>query len=62
MRYDIHKDPPRSQVWGRGATRNLAGNSGPTGTVVYPVYGRLTGRSDAVSGSYTDLLTITVNF
>lgn len=62
LRYDVYKDPPRSQVWGRGNTRNLAGNSGPTGRVVYPVYGRLTGRSGAPAGNYQDTITVTVNF
>lgn len=62
MSYDIYKDPPRSQVWGRGNTRNLAGNSGPTGTVIYPVYGRLTGKTGIPAGNYGDLLTITINF
>lgn len=62
LRYDIYKDPPRSQVWGRGNTRNLAGNSGPFGLAVYPVYGRLTGRANAPAGGYQDTVTITVNF
>jgi spore coat protein U-like protein len=62
LTYDIYKDPPRSQVWGRGNTRNLAGNAGPSGTVIYPVYGRLTGRSGATAGNYNDLVTVTVNF
>lgn len=62
LSYDIYKDPPRSQVWGRGNTRNLAGNAGATGTVTYPVYGRLTGRSSAPAGNYQDTITVTVNF
>jgi len=62
LTYDIYKDPPRSQVWGRGNTRNLAGNAGPTGVVTYPVYGRLTGKSSAPAGNYQDTVTVTVNF
>lgn len=62
MTYEIYKDPPRSQVWGRGNTRNLAGNSGITGTTVYPVYGRLQARANASAGGYTDLVTVTLNF
>ena len=62
MFYDIHKDPPRSQIWGRGNTRNLPGNSGPTGVRVYPVYGRLTGKASTPAGNYSDLVTVTVNF
>ncbi len=62
LTYDIYKDPPRSQVWGRGNTRNLAGNSGSAGVVAYPVYGRLNGKAGTVAGNYSDLLTVTVNF
>lgn len=62
MSYDIYKDPPRSQVWGRGNAQNFAGNSGLSGTVVYTLYGRLNAKSSMRAGRYSDLLTITVNF
>lgn len=62
LNYTIHQTPPPTQVWGRGNTRNLAGNSGPTGIVVYPVYGRLKGEAGAAPGNYSDLLTISIDF
>lgn len=62
LRYDIYRNPPRSQIWGRGNTRQLNGNSGPTGTVVYPVYGRLTARASMRAGAYRDSVVVEVTF
>ena len=62
LNYDIFKDPPRSQVWGRGNLKNVAGNSGATGQVVYTVYGLLYAQSTMTAGGYRDTLTITVTF
>ena len=62
MTYDVYKDPPRSQVWGKGNLKNVSGNSGLLGIVAYPIYGRLNARATAKSGAYTDTLTITVTF
>lgn len=62
LTYDIYKDPPRSQVWGRGNLKNVAGNSGASGVVVYTLYGLLNAKSTMTAGSYRDTLTITVTF
>lgn len=62
LTYDIYKDPPRSQIWGRGNTRQVNGSSGPTGTVVYPVYGRLNARASMRAGAYRDSVVIEVTF
>ena len=60
--YDIFKDPPRSNVWGTGSARNVTGNSGPTGIVVLPVYGRVASSKSLKAGGYNDTLTVTINF
>ena len=62
INYDVYKDPPRSAVWGTGGAKNVAGNSGLTGTVLIPVYGRVASVKTLKSGSYRDTLTITVTF
>ena len=62
LTYDIFKDPPHSQVWGRGNLKNVAGNSGATGLAVYTVYGLLNAKSTMTAGGYRDTLTITVTF
>jgi spore coat protein U-like protein len=60
--YQVYKDPPHSQVWGRGNLKQVTGNTGVTGTVVHVVYGRLSAKASMKAGSYRDLLTITMNF
>lgn len=62
INYDVYKDPPRSQVWGTGGSKNLAGNSGATGLVVLPVYGRLASSRNLKAGNYRDTLTVTISF
>ncbi|MFM5885436.1 MAG: spore coat U domain-containing protein [Novosphingobium sp.] len=62
INYDVYKDPPRSQVWGTGGAKNLTGNSGITGLVVLPVYGRLASSRNLKAGNYSDTLTVTISF
>jgi spore coat protein U-like protein len=62
INYDIYKDPPRSQVWGTGAARNVPGNSGLTGIYLRTVYGRVTAVKSIKAGGYNDTLTVTVSF
>ena len=62
MTYDVYKDPPRSQVWGKGNLKQVNGNSGLSGTVIYTVFGRLNGKTTMRAGRYSDLLTVTVNY
>ena len=62
LTYDVYKDPPRSQVWGKGSLKNVSGNSGVTGLFVYTVYGRLNAKASMKAGGYRDTLTITVTF
>ena len=62
INYDVYKDPPRSAVWGTGGAKNVAGNSGVTGTSLMAVYGRVASVKTLKSGSYRDTLTVTVTF
>jgi spore coat protein U-like protein len=62
INYDVYKDPPRSQVWGTGGAKNVAGNSGATGRVILPVYGRLASSTKLKAGNYRDTLTVTISF
>lgn len=62
IRYDVYKNAARTQPWGSGPTRSLAGNSGLTGTAVLPVYGRLQSNRSLRAGGYTDTVTVTINF
>lgn len=62
LTYDIYKDPPRSQIWGRGNTQPVNGNSGPSGVVTHPVYGRLNARSNMRAGAYRDSVVVEITF
>ncbi len=62
INYDVYRDPPRSQVWGTGQAKNVSLNSGLTGLVVIPVYGRLASSTRLQAGNYTDTLTVTITF
>ena len=62
MRYFIYRNAARSQAWGLGPSRDMVGNSGPTGHVVYTVYGRLQSTTSIAAGSYQDTVTVTITF
>lgn len=60
--YDVYRDSPRSNVWGRGKTRNVAGNSGAGAPLDIVLYGRVTNTGKIVAGDYIDTLVVTLNF
>lgn len=60
--YDVYRDSPRSNVWGRGKTRNVAGNSGSGAPIDFVLYGRVQNTGKIVAGDYIDTLTVTLNF
>lgn len=62
INYDVYKDPPRSAIWGTGGARNVAGNTGLTGTSLMIVYGRVASVKTLKAGGYSDTLTVTVTF
>ena len=62
INYDVYKDPPRSAVWGTGGARNVAGNTGLTGTALMIVYGRVASVKTLKAGGYNDTLTVTITF
>ena len=62
INYDVYRDPPRSQVWGTGAARNVPGNTGLTGLYLRTVYGRVTAVKSIKAGGYNDTLTVTITF
>ncbi|HVN42745.1 MAG TPA: spore coat U domain-containing protein [Steroidobacteraceae bacterium] len=69
LNYNLYKDAGLTTIWGDG-TSSTATNAG-TGSglssahqVTYTVYGKLpmTGNQDAPVGSYTDSITVSVNY
>jgi len=64
LRYNLYLDPASTQVWGNGS-----GGSGhyphlPSGDVetTLTIYGRILPGQNAGAGTYTDTITVTLNF
>ena len=63
LAYNLYLDPTHLTIWGDGSagTGTFSG-TGTGSNVATPVYGRIPARQNAWVGSYTDVVTITVNF
>jgi spore coat protein U-like protein len=71
MNYNVFADPARSQVWGTGTGGTVIasgamtigpGNGNGTRTFTHTVYGRIPQLQDAVPGTYTDTLVVTLTY
>ncbi|MCC7200089.1 MAG: spore coat protein U domain-containing protein [Gammaproteobacteria bacterium] len=71
--YNVFTDPTRSKAWGTGSGGTViasgamtvgpgVGNGGGTQTVTHKVYGRIPQLQDAVPGTYSDTLLVTLTF
>ncbi|WP_126174703.1 Csu type fimbrial protein [Tsuneonella rigui] len=60
--YNVYFNAARTAVWGKGAGKNFAGNSGTGAAQSIPVYGRVTIAALIPAGGYKDTLTVTLNF
>jgi spore coat protein U-like protein len=61
LTYNLYTDAARTQVWGDGT----GGSSAPTVAGFFqsvPIYGRVPGRQDVGTGSYSDSLVVTFIF
>ena len=61
--YELFRDPARNQRWGSSAGQRAAGTGiGPGNIIELPVYGRVPAAPAAAPGSYSDTITVTVEF
>lgn len=60
--YEVYSDAARTQVWGTGPGRTVAGNTGLSGQSTLTAYGRIDSPIIVFPGAYSDLVTVTVNF
>lgn len=60
VRYELYRDPARTQRWGDGASRLQGTGTGSTQTLT--VYGRVQGGQAVPAGSYSDTITVTVTY
>ena len=63
MYYNLFTDAQRSVIWGDGTGSTGLVSGGGTGTsITYTVYGRIPGGQNLPAGSYSDMITVTLNF
>lgn len=62
--YNLYLDAARTTVWGDGSTGTQAyfGTYPGTGRVAVSLYGQVFAGQDAAVGSYTDTVTVVINF
>lgn len=61
--YQLYLDTGRATVWGDGsASSSTVSGTGSGSNQSLTIYGRLPSLSGAVPGSYTDTVTVTVNY
>jgi spore coat protein U-like protein len=64
FKYNLYPDAANSQVWGNGtgSTYQFANNPNDTNVHTLTVYGTILAGQDVGVGSYTDTITVTMNF
>ena len=61
--YTLFTDPGRGTVWGDGTGgSSLANGSGNGAAQAITVYGRIPSGQAVATGTYTDTITVTINF
>lgn len=61
LNYNLYTDATRTTVWGDG-TGGTATVGGSAASANYTVYGRISASQNAYVGSYSDIITVTLNF
>jgi spore coat protein U-like protein len=65
LSYNLYRDAARSIIWGDGSSGTQAHtqiNVPNNTTIDVPVYARVPATQDVTAGSYTDSVTVTINF
>jgi spore coat protein U-like protein len=60
--YNVYLDSARKNVWGKGSTKVMTGNSGNGAPINVPIYGRVPSAIIIPNGAYKDTLVVTINF
>ncbi len=63
MSYNLYRNAARSEIWGDGTNGSfIQSGSGAGANVPWPIYGRLPGSQNVSVGTYTDNITVTVEW
>lgn len=63
LTYELYADSSRSTVWGSSGSDLYTPTAAPSkSSRTYTIYGRISGGQDVLAGTYSDVVTATVNF
>ena len=60
--YGLYQDAARARPWGSSQYIDTVAGTGGATVAAFPVYGRIPPQASPPPGTYTDLVTVTVNF
>lgn len=63
LTYDLFTDPARTSIWGDGTDGTVtSGGDGDTTSAHHTIYGRIPAGQNVRIGTYSDLITVTLEF
>ena len=62
LAYEIYVDPAHAQRWGGFGADAVSGETSASGTTQLTAYGEIAGAGEVAAGSYSDLVTVSVDF
>lgn len=63
LNYNLYRDAARNEIWGDGTNGSFIQSGTGTGAgMQLPVYGRLFGAQNVGAGTYTDNITVTIEW
>jgi spore coat protein U-like protein len=62
LNYELYSDAPRSSIWGSTLATGESYTSTSNAETTYDIYGRVPALQDVGAGSYSDTVTITVEW
>ena len=60
--YNLYQNPNRTQLWGENGSGQFVGDPPNNTDVTVTVYGRIPAQQDVSAGSYSDTVTVTVQY
>lgn len=62
LRYELYRDPQRSQRWGNTLGTDTSNGTGTNASQSLTVYGRIPAQASPVPGTYSDTVTVTLTY
>jgi spore coat protein U-like protein len=62
LNYNLYMDAARTQIWGDGSSGTSFVTNTHSGAVTYTIYGRVPSGQDPNTGTYSDTITMTLEY